>query len=568
MEFDQEILNCFCDEAIDLLARWEQVCLELAKSPTKEHFEELFRIAHNIKGGSRSVGLIHFGDFVHKVEDGITLLRDGKVIFTDEIMHLLLEAQKNLNDWALTAKIDINFNPDFTDFLNKFSHIVSIDRTNNSSLDKNTISEAVSQNENRTASSVVDIKKNESTDLKSKKTINNETIRISAQKLDQLIQVIGELSIHQSIIWHGRNENSSQSKMYANSLQLSQKLTKELYDRALSLRMQPLQSVFQRLERNISDLSRDLNKEVKVEVAGGEVELDKTVIEKIIDPMTHIVRNAIDHGIEKTEDREKSGKAVGGLIQIIARQDTFGVELVVKDDGKGLAAQKIRQKAIEKGLINENKVLSEKEIYNLIFLPGFSTAEKVTDVSGRGVGMDVVRRTLEDLHGSIVIDSVEGKGTTFTITLPTSVSIIDAMLIKISGHNYVIPVGAIEEVLTFDENDINFKKKMINYKDKVLPIQNLNTLLSSKNRYEKPDGHSQLNTVIICRHGENYLGFLIDKIIEQQQIVIRPLNENISGAFGILGGTILGNGEPGLIVDIPAVTNFYVNESRFKENVA
>ena len=284
--------------------------------------------------------------------------------------------------------------------------------------------------------------------------------------------------------------------------------------------------------------------------------------------MTHIVRNAIDHGIEKTEDREKSGKAVGGLIQIIARQDTFGVELVVKDDGKGLAAQKIRQKAIEKGLINENKVLSEKEIYNLIFLPGFSTAEKVTDVSGRGVGMDVVRRTLEDLHGSIVIDSVEGKGTTFTITLPTSVSIIDAMLVKISGHNYVIPVGAIEEVLTFDENDINFKKKMINYKDKVLPIQNLNTLLSSKNRYEKPDGHSQLNTVIICRHGENYLGFLIDKIIEQQQIVIRPLNENISGAFGILGGTILGNGEPGLIVDIPAVTNFYVNESRFKENVA
>lgn len=406
-------------------------------------------------------------------------------------------------------------------------------------------------------------------EIKAKKAASNETIRISAHKLDQLIQVIGELSIHQSIIWHARGEQNNNSKMYTNSVQLSQKLTKELYDRALSLRMQPLQSVFQRLERNITDLSRDLLKPVKIDILGSEVELDKTVIEKIIDPLTHIVRNAIDHGIEPAEARLSSGKSETGLIQICARQDTFGVELVVKDDGKGLASEKIRKKAIEKGLISENKSLSEKEIFNLIFLPGFSTAEKVTDVSGRGVGMDVVRRTLEDLRGTIDIDSRVGQGTTFTITLPTSVSIIDAMLVKISGHNYVIPVGVVEEVITFDESDIELKQKMLNYKGKVLPIQNLNQLMNTKNRsYDKDQKKSDLSTVIVCKHGESQIGFLIDKIIEQQQIVIRPLNENISGAFGILGGTILGNGEPGLIVDIPALTQHYVNESRFKENVA
>lgn len=590
MSYDFEIVSSFCDEALDSLIRWEQVCLELSKGEDRELYQELFRLAHNIKGGSRAVGLTLMGDYVHQVEDGITLIRDGKVKLSGQIIELLLESHKHLSDWATEAKTNPEFNPNHGGFLNKFksffqgggvenmsSHVEvpseeemmsmvepqSFSKISLESSPDVAIAHAESSIESPVESKVV-VKSSAS---EKKKVQPNETIRVSAQKLDQLIQVIGELSIHQTIVWHTRGVQDTNNKIFTNSLQLSQKLTKELYDSALSLRMQPLQSVFQRLERNIIDLSRSLEKSVKIEILGGDVELDKTVIEKIVDPLMHIVRNAVDHGIEHPGDRLIEGKPDSGTVFIHARQDTFGVELTIGDDGKGLSSEKIRTKAIEKGLISADKKLSEREIFGLILLPGFSTAEKITDVSGRGVGMDVVKRTLEDLSGSIEIFSEVGKGTQFMITLPTSVSIIDALLITLAGNNYVVPVGAIDEVINFEEGEIDLSKKMIVHNEHVMPLQDLDTLLSwktSRRQKEKPPKKA----ILVCKNNSNKIGFLIDKVVGQQQVVIRPLNENINGSFGLLGGTILGNGEPGLIIDLSTLTSHFASEYRRKERVA
>lgn len=571
MELDIELVNSYCDEALDLLSRWETIGLELSKNEDKELYQELFRIAHNIKGGSRAVGLMAYGDFVHKVEDGITLLRDGTAKLNPSILTLILEAQKILVDWTSMLKLEPMFVNETESFLLQFERAFS-----NTSEVSATTSVTPQATLDETAKETEPAHESESKrDLPTKSVpsekkkanhSSNETIRIQAQKLDELIQVIGELSIHQSIVWHTRNTETANNKMFLNSLQLGQKLTKELYDKALSLRMQPIQSVFQRLERNILDLSRGLNKDVNVQIIGGEVELDKTVIERIIDPLTHIVRNAIDHGIETIEDRVSANKSAKGSIQISAKQDTFGVELIIQDDGKGLASEKIQKKAIEKGLISAEQNLNKKDIYNLIFLPGFSTAEKVTDVSGRGVGMDVVRRTLEELQGSIQIDSEAGKGTQFQITLPTSVSIIDAMLVELSGQNYVIPVGSVDEVITLDK-PISSSVKMLNHNQTVLPLEDLDRILKGQKSH-RSKGKSEFKTIIVCHHQNKKLGLAIDRVVGQQQIVIRPLNENIDGAFGLMGGTILGNGEPGLIIDIPALSDYFIRETQKVERSA
>lgn len=569
MEIDLIIVEMFCDEALEFLSRWETIGLELAKNENKELYPELFRIAHNLKGGSRTVGLMAFGDFVHKIEDGITLLRDGDISLSENVVSGLLDAQKILTSWVEVLKLDPLFKYDVEAFLGVFEKVFSKKGSAPLDIPKKEVIENKSVNEpvvNHPISETSVLQKDNKSDKK--KTVQqNESMRVSAHKLDELIQVIGELSIHQSIVWHTRDQGSSNNKMFLNSLQLGQKITKELYDKALSLRMQTIKSVFQRLERNIVDLSRAMNKDVHVQIEGGHVELDKSVLERIIDPLTHIVRNAIDHGIETKEQRELKGKTEKSLILISAKQDTFGVELVIKDNGKGIASEKILAKAKEKGLISNGAHLSQKEIFNLIFLPGFSTAEKVTDVSGRGVGMDVVRSAVEDLNGAIQIDSQEGLGTEFRITLPTSVSIIDAMLIGLGNQNYVVPIGSIEEVIYLPEA-ISSSTNMIEYKNQVLPIQDLEIILLGHRGRRNKSLKSEFKTILICKHKERRMGLAIDQVKGQQQVVIRPLNENINGAFGIMGGTILGNGEPGLIIDIPALNEYFMKESQTMERVA
>ncbi len=565
--FDMELVLTFCDEAIDSLPRWESICLELNKAPSKELFEELFRHAHNLKGGSRAVGLMPFGEFVHKVEDGITLLRDAKVPWGAKYCDLLLEAHGILSAWITALRANPLAASPARDFVAKYGAAFdpsAVLPSASAPVTEATVAAAIPvsvafASAEAAAPAPPPVVGTPAAPAKARTGNANESLRISTLKLDHLLQVIGELSIHQSILWHSKAEIQNGSKLYLNSLQLSQKLTKEIYDSALSLRMQPIQSVFQRLERNVLDLSRSLEKQVQVTLQGGDVELDKTVIEKIVDPLMHIVRNAIDHGIELPAVRELAGKSSSGALLIEARQDAFGIELVIRDDGKGLAAERIRKKAIEKGLLAPDAQLSAKETAQLIFLPGFSTAEKVTDVSGRGVGMDVVKRSLEDLKGSIEIESEEGKGTSFRITLPTSVSIIEGLLVRVAGEKYVVPVDSVMEVIELDSAVTPESRDMLLHNGQVLATYELAPLLTGGRPRTAgvpaahPGTQAEGESLLVCRRGTKQLGLRIERVLGQQPVVIRPLNANIAGSFGLLGGTILGNGEPGLIIDVGAI---------------
>jgi two-component system chemotaxis sensor kinase CheA len=544
---DQEIVNLFCDETLDLLNRWERLCLDLLTNHSEGVLQELFRIAHNIKGGSRAVGLADFGNYIHKIEDSINLLKEGKLVVSPSIQKALLGCHGVLIVWLKKLQSADFDSPDCQ---------ASLDRLEECHLEK-----SISPSE--PARVVLGSSSTEKVSSRSKSLPTaNETIRISALKLDQILQLIGELSIQQTILWHGRNEVSPTNQIQHKSLQLSQKLVRDLYDRALGLRMQPLSNLFQRLERNIQDLSGALDKKVNVFISGADVELDKSIIEKIMDPLTHIIRNAIDHGIETSEQRMALGKLDPGRIEIVARQETFGVLITISDDGRGLDSLKIRNKAVEKGLLDSSTQLNEKDCFQLIFLPGFSTAEKLTDVSGRGVGMDVVRRSLEEISGKIEIESQINLGTKFSIVLPTSVNIIEGMLVSLSSQTYVIPINHVDEVI-----DVENEKEKVIHNSSILPLVELERLLSHSSKSLDRGRDSSIKSVVLCTFKSVRVGFLVDRILGQQQVVIRPLEENISGCRGILGGTILGTGEPGLIINLPELAESFIQGTQFDEVV-
>ena len=563
MDFDLEIIQCFCDEASDAIQSWESVCFELARGPAPEHYQTLFRIAHNLKGGSRAVGLTDFGNFIHHVEDGITLLRDGKITLNDDLLTLLLEAQRLMSEWIHAARQDPTATKAVDSCLARFAAACHGQATPSLPISEKEVptSNATPAQAKSAPEATV------ATPAASPSRNATETIRVSAQKIDSLIQIIGELSIQQSIVAHAKNSFLQHvDKLFVNSVSLSQKLTKELYETALSLRMQPVQSVFQRLERNVLDLSKSLGKVVDVEISGGDVELDKAVLEQMVDPLTHIVRNAIDHGIEPESDRQTKGKPIRGRIKISAKKDAFGVEIEIRDDGKGLRAQRIREKAIEKGLVGPNDELSTAQVFNLILLPGFSTAEKITEVSGRGVGMDVVKQALEALGGTIRIESQEDQGSAFLINLPTSVSIIDVLLTKVGGQNYAVPLSQVEEVITSMSKDQS-SGTMVWHDQSVLPVGPLESVLDPRAKSAATSATAK-RSALKCSHRGHSIGFLVDEIGEQQQVVIRELNPNIDGAFGVLGGTVLANGEPGLILDIPALVDEFVKRTGHNKEAA
>ncbi len=565
MELDLELIQSFCEETLELLLKWESVCIELSKKPpTQEMYQDLFRIAHNIKGGSRAVGLTEYGEFVHRIEDGITMLRDGRLKVNSKISSLLLESQKLLSDWTIALKIQPDFKLDYQNFIENYREAFEIDSTAEiPQIDHlRPENELHSKSDTQSPAAFISPSGQIPTVAAAKSPPQNESLRIQARKLDQLLQLIGELSIHQSVIWHTKSTTLDSNRLFTNSIQLSQKLSKDIYDMALSLRMQSMHLLFQRLERNVLDISKSLKKEVSISIEGGDVELDKTVLEKIVDPLMHIVRNAIDHGIEGSNERIANGKRPIGTVSLKAHKDTFGVQITISDDGKGLRSERILEKAREKQLIRPDENLSKSEIFNLIFLPGFSTAEKVTDVSGRGVGMDVVRRSLDEIQGEIAIDSTPNEGTVFTITLPTSVNIIEAIIVKVSGDNCVLPLAAVEEVVALQECQLDMLNGMANYRNHVIPVLPLSSLI--RGQIQKPNANEWPNkgTILICVSGRDKVGLLIDEILGQQQIVVRPLNENINQVFGVLGGTILGNGEPGLILDLPQIMKEYLKQIR------
>lgn len=390
---------------------------------------------------------------------------------------------------------------------------------------------------------------------KRSREIQASSIRVASNKLDRLVDLVGELvTVQARLSQYSGSRDDSELLLISEEVE---RLTSELRDNTMSIRMLPIGTTFSKFKRLVYDLSESLGKKVKLTTDGGETELDKTVIERLNDPMVHIIRNCIDHGIESPEVRKKSGKALEGTVHLSAAHSGGNVVIKISDDGAGLDHMAIHSRAVEKGIIQPDAELTEKDIFFLIFEPGFSTAQKVTDVSGRGVGMDVVKRGVESLRGSIDIDSKRGEGTTISLKLPLTLAIIDGLLVDVGNDYYVMPISAIEECVEIDreEADRARQRNMMSFRGKAVPYLNLRDLFRIKG-----DLPSMEKVVITEADGE-MVGLGVDLLIGQNQTVIKTLSKVYKDVEGLAGATILGDGTVALILDAAQLVKSAVHKN-------
>lgn len=382
---------------------------------------------------------------------------------------------------------------------------------------------------------------------------NSYSIRVDAEKIDQLINLIGEMVIANANVV--QQSIDIQNSDLVESVSIVSRMLEDIRESAMQIRMVQIGETFNRFKRIVMDLSKKLGKEVELIIKGGDTELDKTVIEKINDPLIHIVRNAIDHGLELPHERTANGKNAKGSITLNSYHDAGTVVIEIKDDGKGLDEDLIRAKAIEKGIIEEGAVLNQKQIFELILQPGFSTAPAVTDLSGRGVGMDVVKRNIESLRGNIEITSKAGEGTSFIIRLPLTLAIIDGFLVKVGETFYVIPLDMVIECLELGaayKNDMH-GNNYINLRGNVLPLLNVSEY------FDEQITDTKRENIVVVQYAGRRFGFIVDELYGEFQTVIKPLGRVFSNLKGISGATILGSGNVALILDIPVLGNHAAN---------
>ena len=400
---------------------------------------------------------------------------------------------------------------------------------------------------------VAEIARGEKTETAVAKNKGRALLRVDAEKLDSLLNLVGELVINKTRLQQIGLTNQLQE--LSEAIEQMDRVTTDLQSVVMKLRMVPVSQVFNRFPRMVRDLSHSLGKEINLIIQGEETELDRTVIDEIGDPLVHLLRNSIDHGIEKPEDRTASGKNPVGEVRLIARHEGNNVLLMVTDDGKGLKAEAIKQKALEKGLVTkaELDVMELNDIMKLIFLPGFSTAETVTDVSGRGVGMDAVRTKIEALGGVLELDSNPGQGTRVRIRLPLTLAIIQALLVQVHEETYAIPLGSIDSTINITPEEIRTiqQQEVILLRGQIIPLVRLGNSLGIKTASGFEEGQELY--VVIVQAGDHKIGLLVDALVGQQEIVIKSLGKILTGIRQIAGATILGDGQVVLILDVNAL---------------
>lgn len=384
------------------------------------------------------------------------------------------------------------------------------------------------------------------------KKINTQTVRVDIKKLDDLMNLVAELVISRSRL--EAIGATVHSKELEEVIEQVGRLTIDLRDSVMKSRMIPVETVFSRFPRLVRDLAKELNKEIDLEIHGGETELDRTVIDEIGDPLVHIIRNAVDHGIESGDERERAGKSRKGRITLEARQEGNNILISVSDDGRGFNLQKVKEKALRNGIVTPEALaeMSEEQILELTLLPGFSTAEKVTDISGRGVGMDVVKDKVNSLGGIVSINSVFGEGSTISIRLPLTLAIIQTLVVQLGNEIYALPSSYIEQITSLNRNEIKHirEQEVFILRGDVVPLIRLQDILDTpgaKNReLEELD-------VVILKIGDRLIGCIVDSLLRQQDVVIKSLGGYLGSIKGIAGATILGDGRVALILDLRAV---------------
>ncbi|AOT72937.1 chemotaxis protein CheA [Geosporobacter ferrireducens] len=382
---------------------------------------------------------------------------------------------------------------------------------------------------------------------KTKKPKVGKTVRVDIDRLDNLMNLVSELIIIKTrledIDDDGRKQNMNEAIEYL------ERITTSLHDAVMKVRMVPIERVFNRFPRMIRDLSKELGKEISLFMSGEETEVDRTVIDEIGDPLIHLIRNSIDHGIEDPQTRKRLGKPDAGTVKLIAYPDGNSVVIEVEDDGQGINIERVKAKALEKGIITKDQsdAMDEKEAIHLLFHAGFSTADKISDISGRGVGLDVVKTKIESLGGIVEVQTIKNKGSKFIIRLPLTLAIIQALLVNIGLEKYAIPLNSIKEIITIKTASIRKvqNQEVVLYRNHTLPILRMGKILNvDRKEPEKED-----LIVVVVKKGDKTAGFIVDSLIGQQEIVIKSLGKFLSGIKVIAGATILGNGQVALIVD-------------------
>lgn len=541
----KDLLMKFFVDADEHLSIVENRLLNLEKSPSDpESLAEAYRCIHSIKGNCGFLGLASIEPICHAMESVLDLLRSGEIKCTPQISGALLDA---------------------TDALRFATGVVVRGESVNVEALKIHMDAMVRIQENRAKSIAVlapDVPvappevhpehgtKDESNAATGKHAVTRQDIRVDLSKLDALINLVGELVISETMVSRHPALEGLEDESLDRAIHQLRRVASELQDVAMSVRMVPLTSTFRRVLRIVHDLSAKLSKPIELLLIGEETEVDKTVIEQISDPLLHIVRNSLDHGIELSADRLAAGKSEKGTIRIEARHEGGEVLICIHDDGKGLNKDRILKKAIERGLIDgDGSDLQDRDIYALVFEPGFSTAEVVTDVSGRGVGMDVVRKNIEKLGGLVEIHSKQGEGTTVILRIPLTLAIIDGMLVRVGNTKYTVPLLSIRESFRPLAESINITpegQEVVRVREELIPIVRLHEVF-----HKSPDFENLTEGIlVIVESGREPMCLFVDEILGQQQTVIKGLSNYLGRVKGVSGCTILGDGQVSLILDI------------------
>jgi two-component system, chemotaxis family, sensor kinase CheA len=576
----KEILDSFLVETKEILEKLDIDLVEMENRPDDtELLNQVFRSFHTIKGTSGFLGLNKLTLITHRCEDILNKLRKKESKINTSVMDAVLNSFDKIKE--LVSSVEFNFNEDIDitnsiDVLNKV--IEDMNKTCIKVNDENSSEEGRKAKDINSRGKIIGepqqtelIPKNQEEtfipepakeDSGSKKISREEnSIRVDIERLDELLNIASELVL-------GRNRLTQVYSEFAHEFE-GTKLDKDLSEAAkqidlmtnelqllvMKTRMVKIGKVFTRFPRLIRDLSKEAGKKIKLILKGEDTELDKTLIEEINDPLVHLVRNSIDHGIEPPDERKANGKNPVGTIILSAEQEGNNIIINVSDDGGGINPEVIKEKAISKGLISEEKAkeLTKQDILNLIFLPGFSTAKVVTNISGRGVGMDVVKTNVAKLRGIINIDSEVGIGTTINIRLPLTLAIIPGMIVEINEETIVIPLNSVIEVVRVHSDNIKSinEKEVIMMRDSIIPIFEISRMIYRKENYR----NKIWQHVVVVGIAEKKFGIKVDKLIGQKEVVIKSLGNYLGTIEGIAGSTILGDGTVVMILDINEILN-------------
>ena len=574
----KEIVESFIVETNEIFEKLDNELLEIEKRPDdKELINSIFRAVHTVKGTAGFLSFEQMSVLAHRFEDVLNKMRRGEISFQPAMLDVMLEAF-DLMKVLLKQVVDQNISDiDLTPTIKKLETLSKGELPSSQPAAKTEPSEAkdipsASQaaKQEPAAETLEDTSSPRPSEShqteqgtqpqhlqppKSEKNITDTTIRVDVQRLDHLMNLVGELVLGRNrlsqIVSLDRNEDGREdfSHQLNDTAAQIDFITTELQTAVMKTRMVQIGRVFNRFPRLVRDIAREFSKEISLVISGEETELDKSIIEEISDPLVHLIRNAADHGVESADVREKSGKTRQGTISLSAGHEGNHVIIEVRDDGAGIDPEKLKQKAIEKGIITPEEAhdMKTEDTYGLIFLPGFSTAQRVSSVSGRGVGMDVVKTNITKLNGINTVESEVGKGTRFTLKLPLTLAIIQGLLVGVGGETFAVPLSSVLEVVRTSRSEVSTVngREVIRLRETVLPLVDISEILNVPGR---DTGVKSFYTVVVGVANKKF-GIVVDRLIGQKEIVIKPLGAYLKNIPGIAGSTILGDGRVIMIID-------------------